>query len=231
MNSVCMATYNGGKYIREQVDSILAQLGPADELVVSDDGSTDDTCRILDSYCDDRIKIFKNEGRHGVVRNFENALKHASGDYIFLSDQDDIWLPNKVNVCVAALANGTDLVLHDAQVVNQTGAVVVESFFALRGSRTGYWKNLYRNSFLGCCLAFRKEILRYALPFPMGIAMHDIWIGLMVSKKGRVKLLREPLLFYRRHGANASPTAEKSDFSFAKQLSYRLRLLANTLFK
>lgn len=231
MNSVCMATYNGGKYIREQVDSILAQLGPKDELVVSDDGSSDDTCRILSSYGDNRIKIFKNEGRHGVVKNFENALKHASGDYIFLSDQDDTWLPNKVSACVAALAGGADLVLHDARIVNQSGAVVAESFFALRNSRTGYWRNLYRNSFLGCCLAFRKETLRYILPIPGGIAMHDIWIGLLVSRKGRVELLREPLLCYRRHGANASPTSEKSDFTLAKQLSYRLHLLANTLFK
>ena len=89
MISVCMATYNGEKYLREQVGSILTQLGENDELVVSDDGSTDSTIDILKSYNDPRIKIFINTGRHGVNSNFENALRHADGDYIFLSDQDD----------------------------------------------------------------------------------------------------------------------------------------------
>lgn len=230
MISVCMATYNGAKYIQEQVDSILAQLGPRDELVVSDDGSTDATLAILGGYEDPRIKIFDNHNRKGVVGNFENAIKQASGDYIFLSDQDDIWLPGKVDACVEALAD-VDLVMHDAQIIDQKGRVVVDSFFALRGSGAGYWKNLYRNSYLGCCLAFRKQVLDYVLPMPKRVAMHDIWIGLLVSKRGRVALLGEPFLHYRRHGANASPTGEKSNFSRAKQLAYRFDLLVYTLFR
>ena len=115
MISVCMATYNGEKYIREQIDSILAQLGDKDELIVSDDGSADATLSIVRSFSDPRIKIISNTGKHGTNGNFENALKHAQGDYIFLSDQDDVWLPGKVNICLQALQTA-HLVVHDCYV-------------------------------------------------------------------------------------------------------------------
>ena len=95
MISVCIATYNGEKYLREQLDSILPQLAESDEVIVSDDGSTDGTIDLITSLNDPRIKIVSNSGRKGYVGNFENALKHTTGDYIFLSDQDDIWYPNK----------------------------------------------------------------------------------------------------------------------------------------
>lgn len=95
MISVCMATYNGEEYIKEQLESILCQLGEMDEIIISDDGSTDNTLNIIESYNDSRIKIHINTGKHGFVYNFENALQKAKGEYIFLSDQDDIWLPEK----------------------------------------------------------------------------------------------------------------------------------------
>lgn len=229
MISVCMATYNGAKYIKEQVDSILHQLGATDELVISDDGSTDETLNLLRSYRDDRIKIFTNNNRKGVVGNFENALKQSQGDYLFLSDQDDLWLDGKVEICVEALQKA-DLVMHDAIVVDALGSQINNSFYSLRGSKKGYWNNLIKNSFLGCCLAFRKEVLSYTLPIPK-VAMHDIWIGLMVSRKGQVTLIDTPLLKYRRHGQNASPTGEKSNLTTAYKLSYRLKLLLFTSFK
>ena len=90
MITVCIATYNGGKYISKQIDSILNQLSDSDEVIVSDDGSKDDTLDIITAFHDKRIEVFKNDGRHGVVPNFENALSKAKGDIIFFSDQDDI---------------------------------------------------------------------------------------------------------------------------------------------
>ena len=96
MISVCMASYNGEKYIKEQIDSILKQLSDEDELVISDDGSTDNTLSVIQSIHDKRIKLIHNQGEHGYSRNFENALKNSKGDYIFLSDQDDVWKDNKV---------------------------------------------------------------------------------------------------------------------------------------
>jgi glycosyltransferase involved in cell wall biosynthesis len=107
MISVCMATYNGAKYIKEQMDSILCQLGKDDEVVVSDDGSTDSTLDIVAEYGDSRIKIVRNTGAHNFIRNFENSLKAAHGDYIFLADQDDVWLPDKVAKIMQILRGGT----------------------------------------------------------------------------------------------------------------------------
>ena len=223
MISVCIATYNGERYLREQVDSILVQLGTADELIVSDDGSTDSTLSILESYGDSRIRIFANTNRKGVIGNFENALKQAKGEYIFLSDQDDVWLPGKVEKCVEALQQA-DLALHDATIIDADGNLIAPSFFALRNTRKGFWANLKKNGFIGCCMAFRREMLEKTLPFPPQIAIHDMWIGLLASRKGKVNLVDEPLILYRRHEENASSTGEKSGLSLKEKTAYRLRM-------
>ena len=230
MISVCMATYNGEKYVRQQVDSILCQLSAEDELIVSDDGSKDDTLDIITAFHDKRIEVFKNDGRHGVVPNFENALSKAKGDIIFFSDQDDIWAENKVQVMVRELQN-SDLVVHDALIMDKDDNISNVNYYSLRAPHLGYWNNLMRNCFVGSCLAFKKEMLPYVLPFPKHILWHDMWIGLVVSKKGKVKFIDDKLLYYRRHGGNVSATGEKSTFSRWNQLKYRLQMLYYTLLK
>lgn len=226
MVSVCMATYNGSGYLRQQVDSILEQLGESDELIVSDDGSTDGTLEILQTIGDPRIIILHNEGRHGVNANFENAVSHARGEHIFLSDQDDVWLPGKVSACVEALKRGTLCVVHDCRVTDGDLHVTEESFFASRGSGPGFWKNLYRNSYLGCCMAFRREVLAWALPYPEKLPIfQEGWIASLADIKGRVEFLPIKGILFRRHGSNASATARKSDFSIWRQISYRTKLL------
>ncbi len=227
MVSVCIASYNGCKYMKEQLISILSQLSCNDEIIVSDDGSCDGTLEIISNMEDSRIKEVLNIEKHGVVPNFENAIKYASGDYIFLCDQDDLWVENKVKTCVEALQS-VDLVVHNSLLMDGVGNVSDIDFFSLRKSTAGYWKNLYKNSFIGCCMAFRREILDYVLPFPKQILWHDMWIGLMVEKKGKTKFIDDKLLYYRRHGNNASATAEKSSFSFPFQIKYRLQMLYYT---
>lgn len=231
MISVCMATYNGAKYLREQVDSILSQLSDDDELIVSDDGSTDTTLDMLKSYEDSRIKIFNNDNRKGVVGNFENAIMKAQGEYIFLSDQDDIWLQNKVVTCIDILKN-CDLVLHNNIIMNATMQKrLVDSFFEYRKIDKGYIRNLIRNGYIGCCMAFRVSLRSKILPFPPQIAMHDMWIGLRAELYGNVKLINTPLIMYRRHDNNASPTGGKSNFSQYYRILYRLRMLVCTMTK
>lgn len=225
--SVCLATYNGEKYIKQQLSSILSQFSPNDEIIISDDGSNDNTLKIIRDFKDQRIKIFNNEGPHGVVPNFENAIEHATGDYIFLCDQDDIWASDKVKRCMEVLQD-YDLVIHNSLLMDGEGNVSDVDFFSLRHSQSGYWKNLYKNSFIGCCMAFRREVLEYTLPFPKHILWHDMWIGLMVEKRGKTKFIKDKLLYYRRHGNNASATAEKSSFSFLFQIKYRLQMLYYT---
>lgn len=221
--SVCMATYNGEKYILQQLLSILSQLSSDDEVIISDDKSTDGTLEIIANLADRRIRVSKNTGRPGPLGNFEQAIKQATRSLILLADQDDVWLPNKVKD-IQLLLQTNDLVLSDCQVVDENGRVIYESFFKHRGSQPGFWRNLYKNSYIGCCMAFRREVTDYALPFPPQVHMHDWWIGLLVEAKGRVYFYPEPLIRYVRHGANASPTGE-GGYDFIKQLQNRFLLL------
>lgn len=229
MISICVATYNGSKYISRQLESILCQLGEHDEIIISDDDSTDNTCEVIIMLDDNRIKIIKNKNSRGPLNNFQNALNHSSGDYIFLSDQDDIWFSNKIELMMDYLQH-YDLVVSDCEVVDQNLTTLIPSFFNYRGSKPGLLRNLYKNSYIGCCMAFRRELLTHALPFPSPLHMHDWWIGLVAEVYGRVSFLPQPLIKYVRHDSNASPTGEGSDYSFIYQMQNRL-LISWYLFK
>ncbi len=223
MISVCVATYNGEAFIQDQLISVMSQLGTGDEVIVADDGSSDDTIKIILALEDKRIKILPSSANLGIVKNFERALSSASGDYIFLCDQDDIWLQGKVKRTLESLQTSL-LTVSDCKVVDASLLEINSSFFSLRNSGAGLIKNLYRNGYLGCCMAFRKELMSYILPIPQSAPMHDMWIGLIAETVGKVIFVREPLVLYRRHGKNASPTAEKSNFSLYQQIKLRLVL-------
>lgn len=214
MISVCMATYNGEKYIKQQVESILCQLSANDEIIVSDDGSKDDTLGIIKSLNDPRIHIYINEGKHGFVGNFNNAFLHAKGDYIFLSDQDDYWLPGKVKTVMGYLTNGIDLVTHNADLVDGEGRYLGSDYFSHLHSKTGFWANMWKTRFLGCCMCFNRKVLDKCMPMPKHIVAHDYWIGMMALKHFNVKFIDDKLLCYRRHGGNVSPSSEKSNESW-----------------
>ncbi|MVM38053.1 glycosyltransferase [Spirosoma sp. HMF3257] len=230
--SVCLASYNGEQVIERQLKSILPQLGDNDEVIISDDYSTDQTSVVVSRCMDYRIKFIYNENRKGPVGNFQHALERSTGDIIFLSDQDDIWLPEKVNSTLILLQQ-YDLVLTDCKVVDANLCELYPSFFSARGSKSGLVRNLYKNSYMGCCMAFRRTILEYALPFPTHIYMHDWWIGLLVELKGKVYFNSTPMILYVRHGNNVSPTGEES-YSFLRKFYNRfwliLALLSRLLF-
>ena len=230
MVSVCLATFNGEKYLKEQIDSILCQLSSEDELIISDDGSIDNTIEIISSFIknDTRIKLHFNEKQKGVVGNFENTLNHASGDYIFLADQDDIWLPNKVETVVNYLQK-YDCVESDARIIDTNDNIICDSFIKKNKSGKGFFHNLIKNGYLGCCMAFNKKILKHALPFPANIPMHDMWIGLIAEIFGKTLFLNEPLISYRRHELNFSMTSEKSKNTLFIKLRYRLILLVDLI--
>ncbi len=199
MVSVCMATYNGEMFIKPQLESILAQLNTDDEVIISDDGSTDQTISILESIDDERIKIYHNRGEKGFCGNFENALKLAKGDYIFLSDQDDIWLPGKYQE-MSLLLDKYDLVVSNSVLTDERLQVINPSFFSIFNSGKGIIKNIIRNTYYGSCMAFRRNIRDIALPFPKTKEIgHDIWLGLVAEIKGSVIFYDKPLLLYRRH--------------------------------
>lgn len=223
MISVCIATYNGEKYIKEQIESILNQLGFDDEIIISDDGSIDNTIKIINEFNDKRIRIVFNKLERGYTNNFENAINNASGDFIFLSDQDDVWMHNKVSESMILLKQ-YDLVVSDAQFVDENLEILKYTFFSMRGGTKGFLMNLFKSQYLGACLAFKKEILVKLLPFPKKTKLcpHDLWISLISEFYFKTAIINTPLIKYRRHGNNVSTGGEVTSNSLFKQIRFRV---------
>jgi glycosyltransferase involved in cell wall biosynthesis len=227
--SVAMAAYNGERFIAEQLASILAQLRAGDEVLVVDDASTDRTLDVVASLQDGRVRVLRNERNAGVFSAFERALRATRGDIIYLSDQDDVWLPGKVVDIMERFERDPEvlLVLSDAQVIDDTGRVIEPSFMALRGGfRGSFVSTLVRNRYLGCTMALRRSLLSTVLPIPPDVPMHDMWFGSLAVLQGRVDYIDRPLMQYRRHGSNVSPSRRQS---VGQMLRWRWRLLSNVM--
>ena len=224
MISVVLATYNGEHYIKEQVSSILSQLTKEDEVIISDDHSTDLTKDIILSFQDPRILFVSNDyKKRGYSGNFETALKLVRGSIIFMSDQDDVWLPNKVSLMINTL-NHCDLVVSDAIITDKDLNPIFLSHFKNANVKTGFFRNFAKTRYIGACMAFRKNVLDKALPFPKHLSLcpHDYWITLISEALFKVELLPTPLIYYRRHDKNASSGGvSKSTDTLALQLLRR----------
>ena len=207
--SVCMAAYNGAKFIEAQIASILPQLAADDEIVIVDDGSRDDTVARIREIHDDRIRLFKHERNEGVVATFEDALRCATGNILFLSDDDDLWAPTKVERVLKEFERHPE-----AQVVASKVALIDERGDLLPDGRvnrygvfqSGFWRNIVKNHYQGSAMAIRASLLGRILPFPRGkLFLHDAWIGTRNEiHGGKTVFIDEPLVYYRRHTQNAS---------------------------
>ncbi len=228
MISICLATCNGEKYIREQLNSILPQLNQNDEVIISDDGSTDETIYILESYNDTRIKIYKNHFKN-VVKNFEFVINKSKGDYIFLSDQDDIWEPSKVKEYLSVFSNydETTLVISNLQLIDKEGNIINKEFYK-NNFTDKLLNNIIQNNFIGCSMAFRKEIKNFILPFPKGLAMHDWWIGTCCIVFGKVYFIDKKLINYRRHDNNVT---KDGGADLLSKLKWRINLIINLVLR
>lgn len=241
MISVCLASYNGEDYIVQQIDSILKQLSVDDELIVSDDGSIDSTVTLLRNISDPRIKICFNKQRPAYVShnfeyttsNFNNALRSCKGDYIFLSDQDDIWLPNKVKLLRDAL-DSYDLVLSNCLYMNGAGVIAEHTKFTNLPPKKSVFANLVSNSFQGSTMAFNRRILELSLPIPVNTP-HDMWLGFIALWSGKVFFCEHPTMIYRRHSNTVTAQhGEKNYTSLFFKIKYRIVfvcLLSVRLFK
>ena len=230
--SICMATYNGAKYIKEQLDSIIPQLRDDDELIVSDDASKDDTLKIVESYNDPRIKIFHNEN-HGVAHNFENAMRQASGDLIYFADQDDVWLPSKLDKMEKFLTEGGyDTILCNCSLVDANLNVIKERHYDEKWPmKKSLLQNIINNCWLGACMCFTKQVKDACMPFPSKVVAHDLWVSYYAQKHFKCGYQDEVLQLYRRHENTVSFTGGKSTNSLYFRIAYRVYLAWHILWR
>lgn len=233
MISVCMGTYNGQKYIKEQIDSIISQLGIDDELVISDDHSSDGTVDIIKSYNDSRIRFYLNELQPGVTHNFENALLKSKGDIIFLADQDDVWLPGKLSRMVQFMKNGGyDVVECNCSLTDSNMNIIKEQYYDENFLQVkSVWANFVRNSWLGCCMAFNRSFLEASLPFPKHVIAHDLWLCMFAQLHFKCGYMSDVLHLYRRHDNTVSFAGKKSTNSLLFKIKYRIYLAWHLLLR
>ena len=203
--SIAMATYNGAKYIQEQLDSFLEQTMLPDELIVTDDGSRDDTLAVVEAFASHapfKVHVYRNERNLGYSKNFESAIGYCSGDIIFLSDQDDFWLPEKIRTITQVFVEDPEVwvLINDTEITDErllrTGRSKARQVEAL---------GLSSDSFItGCCTAFRKAMVPLICPVPDCGVSHDSWLHALGNVLGIRRLVPQVLQLYRRHDDNAS---------------------------
>ena len=215
--SIALCTYNGGEYLHEQLESIVAQTLLPTELVCCDDGSTDETVEILDKFKQSApfdIRIYRNETNLGPSKNFAKAVSLCEGEWIFFCDQDDRWLPDKIQLTVSKLAQmsessaaKTPLLVHTDAIVadNKLGEIhpslwEFQHCYPNKGHQIG--KLLNQNLVTGCTAVINQALRDKALPIPGGVMMHDWWFALVASAFGKIDIVPEATIFYRQHGLN-----------------------------
>ena len=214
-----MCTYNGAEFIREQLESIGAQTCRIDRLIICDDGSTDTTVELARDWgktADFKVDIFVNEKGLGAAGNFERALSLTEGDYIFFSDQDDVWLPRKVELSMEKMksmereygAHTPCLVHTDLRVVDRQLNLLHRSFLENQGLQHVADEDrqlpclMAQNFVTGCTMVINRALKEKAMPFPQDIIMHDYWLALAAVLSGHLGFVQDQTILYRQHGRN-----------------------------
>jgi glycosyltransferase involved in cell wall biosynthesis len=231
--SVCLAAYNGSQFIRNQIESILVQLGEYDELLIGDDDSSDDTVPIILSFNDPRIRLYESKHNLGHVKNFEKLISESSGDLIFLSDQDDYWEPNKVTEVKKIMQTypSITMVNHALALMDEHG--VVYDYYQKKTRSEFYHKGalivgqIIKSEIYGCALAFRGSLKQYILPFARNAYAHDHWLVLVNGLVGKTYYIATPLVRYRQHANNLTP---KRGLSLVKKITIRLIQISHLIF-
>ena len=206
---ILMATYNGEKYLAEQLDSIINQTYHNWNLLIRDDNSTDRTLEIIQDYQkkDNRIKLLKdNKGNLGIVKNFEELLKNSESEFIMFSDQDDIWIENKLDAYLktAEKIKTKGFLLHsDAVLFNKNKSdASIRTFISKKAEKKGL-ENTFFNYFVqGATILISKEIKNFILPFPKEAYLHDRYIHLISELFFERIFVNKALIYYRQHGDN-----------------------------
>ncbi len=219
---ILLATYNGETYLKEQLDSILNQTYSNFRILISDDNSEDSTKNIIEEYAkkDNRIKFFFQERNLGVIANFEFLLKKVEAEFYMFSDQDDIWKENKIEFSMKKiLEENCDLVYTNLEVVDKDLNITYDSYWKLKGleekvKKYNNFESLYLNNFItGCTMLSKSEFISEILPLPKEskYVLHDYWTALIVSQRGKISYIEEPLIKYRQHKKNSVGSKKKTD--------------------
>ncbi|HQT23764.1 MAG: hypothetical protein B7X86_11835 [Sphingobacteriales bacterium 17-39-43] len=224
--SIALCTYNGEAYLREQLDSIVNQSYPAIELIAVDDCSSDNTLKILEEYAAKYpyIQVFVNRQNLGYIRNFEKALRLCNGDFIALSDQDDIWDLRKIEKQVKAIGNHL-LIYHDSEFVDQNGQSLHRKMSDIMNLYRGNQPEafLFFNCISGHSVLMKKELRDELLPFPNAY-FHDWWMGYVATNLGSIDFINESLVKYRQHQkADTNILKRKRDNTLRNPLSAAMK--------
>ena len=213
--SIAMTTYNGAKFLPEQLQSIAGQTRSPDELIICDDGSTDQTISLIEDFAKQTtipVRLSMNEARLGSTLNVSQAIACCSGDLVALSDQDDVWHPDKLKLTEATFRSNVEvgLLFTDAELVDEASQTIGESLWKTIGfdaRKQQLVANgravdvlLSRNIVTGATMTFRSKFTKDILPIPShGPLIHDGWIALIVALLGRIAFIAQPLIKYRQH--------------------------------
>lgn len=242
--SICMATYNGEQFLRQQLDSILDQSNRDWQLLIRDDGSDDNTVRIIEDYMSrlsDRIRLVTDNGSHlGASLNFGKLLEYADTEYIMFSDQDDVWLPNKIELTLNAMKAAEQiypdkpiLVHTDLQVIDSELKTIANSLWSYQKlfPETGDSLNriMAHNVVTGCTVMINKKAKAVSMPVPPEAIMYDWWLALNVCRHGRIIYVSIPSILYRQHSGNrlgAQKATKINIIHFLKKLCHIKKLLS-----
>lgn len=227
--SVLLATYNGEKYIKEQLDSIVPFLQENDELIVSDDGSSDKTLDIIREYQKNCQMIRITEGEHtGSSTNFASAVPKSRKDILLFCDQDDVWMPEKIATVKKAFIENPqiDLLMHNAGFCDADGNIVEGDIFSKRNPKHGFVQNLIHSTYYGCCMAAKRSFLCRYVPLPDRNVPYDQFFSLIAEKKKTAMFLDKRLILHRYHGKNQSRKMSNADrFKFRITLWKNVQLM------
>lgn len=228
--SIALCTFNGAKYLKEQLDSLLSQTYRNIEVIASDDASSDDTVAILNEYArrDPRVKVFAHPDNVGLTRNFQRALLLCNGPYIAPSDQDDVWAPEKISKLIAALGRRV-LAYCDSEFVDEQGKPLGKRMSDMVWTITtdDPMPFAFANCVSGHAMLFRREVLQYGVPVPPHF-FYDWWLATVAAALGGIVYHDEPLVRYRQHATNITDTLGRRDTDRLPR-GHSIRFLDETL--
>ncbi len=218
--SIVLCTYNGEKYIKEQVDSLLNQTYQNLEIIICDDSSKDNTALILQDFNDIRIKCFYNKQNMGLAKNKEQCMMKASGDFIASCDQDDIWMPNKIECLITNIGDCT-LIYSKSTIVDEDLNIPNVDNNPILYKGNNYKVFWFHNYVSGHTMLFKKSMLKHILPLPTKYVYPDHWISYICTANGSITYVDKSLVYYRQHSSQITKT-QKNSFGLIGKLFYKI---------